>query len=113
MDVTVVGAGYVGLCYRRDLRLSRPPGTCLDVDAERIEALHAGAYHLRAASGRLLAETAGRLRFTTQYDAAIPDADVIVIAVGTPAGPDGSPTSAISPPLLLQSAELGKASASW
>jgi UDPglucose 6-dehydrogenase len=65
---------------------------CLDTDSNKIEALQAGKIpiyepHLE----ELMIEAQRNLRFTTSYSDAIPEADVVFIAVGTPPTPSGSP----------------------
>jgi len=66
--------------------------TCVDADERKIEALEAGHVpfyepHMED----LVADARANLCFTTQYAQAIPKADVVFIAVGTPPGPNGSP----------------------
>jgi UDPglucose 6-dehydrogenase len=66
--------------------------TCLDVEESKIAALAAGRIpifepHLED----LLAASVSRLSFTSDYARAVPNADVIFIAVGTPTGEGGAP----------------------
>src|SRR5687768_3658329 len=92
MKVAIIGAGYVGLATGVTFAWLGHQVTCVDIDAERVEELRAGRVPIYEPHlAELLAETAGRLRFTIRYDEALPDAEVIFIAVGTPAGPDGAP----------------------
>src|SRR5688572_17674076 len=92
MKLCVVGTGYVGLVT----------GTCFadvgnhvvgaDVDATKIAKLERGELPifepgLDAMVARNVA--AGRLRFTTDLDAAVSSAEVVFIAVGTPPRRDG------------------------
>ena len=91
--ICVVGTGYVGLvtgaCFadlgnRRDLprhrRARRSPPA-----AGRDPHLRAGA----GRDGRSATSRAGRLRFTTSYAEALPEAEFCFIAVNTPSGADG------------------------
>ncbi len=92
MKVCIVGTGYVGLTTGACLALLGHAVTCIDSDPNKIETLRAGRApfhepHLE----ELLGEVWDNLSFTTEYAAAIPGADVVFIAVGTPSAPDGSP----------------------
>ena len=92
MKVTVVGTGYVGLTTGVCLAYVGHEVTCLDHDAKKIEALNAGKCpiyepHLE----EMMAAAKERLRFTTEYAEAVPSAEVVFIAVGTPPMPDGTP----------------------
>ena len=93
MNVTMIGTGYVGLvsgtCFA-DFGLSV---VCADVDERKIALLREGSvpfYEPGLAEKIDQNVAAGRLRFTTDVGAAISDADVVFIAVGTPANEDGS-----------------------
>ncbi len=90
--VTVVGAGYVGLTTGVVLAYLGHRVTVVDVDKAKVEGLKAGRLpffepHLKELVG--LAQD--RLAFTHRYEEAIPGAEVVFLAVGTPAGSDGSP----------------------
>jgi UDPglucose 6-dehydrogenase len=92
MKVTIVGTGYVGLTTGACLALLGHAVTCLDIDPAKVETLRAGRTpifepHLE----ELLAEAWDNLSFTTDYAVAVPDCDVVFIAVNTPSLPDGSP----------------------
>jgi len=92
MQVTIIGTGYVGLTTGVCLGFVGHKVTCLDADAAKIATLEAGHTpiyepHLED----LLAVTRPNLRFTTSYEEAVPGAEVVFIAVGTPPGPGGSP----------------------
>jgi UDPglucose 6-dehydrogenase len=86
------GAGYVGLTYAAALAELGHDVVGLDVDATKVEALRDGRSPifepgLDVLLQRGLAE--GRLRFTTEYAAAVPSADFAFICVGTPSDADG------------------------
>ncbi len=87
MNVVMLGAGYVGLvsgaCFAEFGAFVR----CLDVDADRIESLKRGEIPIYEPGLDDLVESnvrAGRLTFDTDMAAAIGDADLVFIAVGTP-----------------------------
>jgi UDPglucose 6-dehydrogenase len=92
MEACIVGTGYVGLTNAVALAYLGYQVNCLDVDESKIAALSAGKIpifepHLE----QLLASCRTRLKFTTDYAAAVPNSDVIFIAVGTPTGEGGAP----------------------
>ena len=92
MKVCVVGTGYVGLTTGVSLAFLGHDVVCVDLDENKVEMLRAGRSpiyepHMEA----LLGEAAERLTFTTEYADAVPDADVVFIAVQTPSLPDGNP----------------------
>ena len=92
MRVTILGTGYVGLTTGVCLAYLGHQVTCLDPVVDKIEALRQGRIPIfEPGLEHLLAESASRLRFTTRYEEAVPGAQVIFIAVGTPPQPDGSP----------------------
>jgi UDPglucose 6-dehydrogenase len=92
MNVTVIGAGYVGLVTAACLAEVGNDVVCLDRDGERIGRLQAGEVPLYepGLDGLLQCNARdGRLRFTTDPVLATGHAEVQLIAVGTPAGEDG------------------------
>ena len=91
-NITVIGAGYVGLVT----------GTCfadlgntvriLDVDRSKIETLRQGGVPIYEPGLQEMVRRnvdAGRLTFTDDYAVAIDGAEFVFIAVGTPEGVDG------------------------
>jgi len=93
MRVTIIGTGYVGLPSGACLAKIGHQVTCLDTRQEIIDGLNAGKIHIHELKLEELVRLgvqAGRLRFTSSYAEAIPGADVISIAVGTPSAEDGS-----------------------
>ena len=65
---------------------------CLDIDAAKIGPAAAGEIPIyEPGLEELLARNlaAGRLRFTTDYAEAVPEADFVFISVNTPSGADG------------------------
>ncbi len=92
MKVTIIGTGYVGLTTGVCLAYLGHEVTCLDSDESKIDSLTRGVmpiYEPRLAE--LCAEARPMLGFTTSYAAAIPQAEVIFIAVGTPPLASGAP----------------------
>ena len=93
MKITMIGTGYVGLVTGTCLAEVGNDVLCLDVDALKIEILSRGGVPihepgLEAMVSRNVA--AGRLRFTTDQDAAVSHGALQFIAVGTPPDEDGS-----------------------
>lgn len=93
MNVAVIGTGYVGLVSGACLAELGHRVICVDTDAEKVERLKEGIMPIFEPGLEELVkrnEASGRLRFTTEYAEAVPNADVISIAVGTPSAADGS-----------------------
>ncbi|MDB5300460.1 MAG: UDP-glucose/GDP-mannose dehydrogenase, partial [Phycisphaerales bacterium] len=93
MDVTVIGCGYVGLVT----------GTCLasightvrgvEKDQRKLKTLLDGHCPIfEPGLQELMQEhyAAGQLQFTDNVKAAVRDAEVVFLAVGTPSRPDGT-----------------------
>jgi UDPglucose 6-dehydrogenase len=92
MKVTMVGTGYVGLVSGVCFAETGNDVTCLDIDATKVELLRQGVVPIfEPGLDEMLVRNrdAGRLHFTTDTAAAIGDADVVFIAVGTPSRADG------------------------
>ncbi len=89
MKIAVVGTGYVGLVTGTCLAESGNDVVCVDKVAEKIEKLKQGVIPIYEPG---LAELVhrnhrdGRLRFTTSLPEGIAEAELVFIAVGTPAG---------------------------
>jgi UDPglucose 6-dehydrogenase len=87
MDLTIVGAGYVGLVTAACLADFGHTVTCVDVDPDRIDALQDGRIPIYEPGLERLIETnrsAGRLFFSTSLAAAVGRSRAVFIAVGTP-----------------------------
>ncbi len=91
-NLCVIGAGYVGLvtgaCFA-DLGNSV---TLVDIDEHRIEMLKGGKmpiYEPGLAEMVQRNAEAGRMHFTTSYQAGLKDAEFAFICVGTPSGVNG------------------------
>jgi UDPglucose 6-dehydrogenase len=93
MNISIIGAGYVGLVIGACFADVGNQVVCQDKDSEKVALLNDGRitnyepYLVPIVERNRLS---GRLRFTTSYDMAVEHADVVFIAVGTPAGEDGS-----------------------
>ncbi|MFC6084692.1 nucleotide sugar dehydrogenase [Sphaerisporangium aureirubrum] len=90
--MAIVGLGYVGSCFAAMLADRGCHVTGVDNDDRLVDELEAGhcRYQEEGLAELLFAGmAAGRLRVTTDY-AAVREADVVLIAVGTPVRADGS-----------------------
>jgi UDPglucose 6-dehydrogenase len=93
MRITVVGTGYVGLVTGTCLAEVGNEVLCLDLDARKIEMLQAGGIPIYEPGLQDMVKRnveAGRLRFTTDVEAAVHFGEIQFIAVGTPPDEDGS-----------------------
>jgi UDPglucose 6-dehydrogenase len=93
MNVTVVGSGYVGLVTGSCIADVGNIVVCLDMDEVKIALLNSGRIPIHEPGlDTLLARNiaSGRLSFSTSYDVAMDDAELIFLAVGTPPEEDGS-----------------------
>lgn len=87
MNLAMIGTGYVGLVTGACFSEFGHNVTCVDTDAEKIEALKRGHVFIYEPGlddlvTRNVAE--GRLHFSTSTKEAVAGADVVLIAVGTP-----------------------------
>jgi len=89
----MIGTGYVGLVTGTCLAEVGNDVLCLDVDARKIEILNGGGVPIHEPGLEAMIRRnveAGRLRFTTDVDAAVRHGTLQFIAVGTPPDEDGS-----------------------
>lgn len=94
MDVAapigVVGTGYVGLVSAVCFAHLGHHVMCMDVDAAKIARLECGDVPIyEPGLEKLIEDNAGRLSFTTSYDALLASCHVLFIAVDTPPSPSG------------------------
>ncbi len=93
MNICVIGgAGYVGLVTGLGLAEIGHRVVNVDSDREQVCRLNGGdSLIYEEGIGHMLRKNldAGRIRFATELDDAIPDSDVVFIAVGTPSRDDG------------------------
>ncbi|MHB1174107.1 MAG: UDP-glucose dehydrogenase family protein [Sulfuriferula sp.] len=93
MKITVIGTGYVGLVSGTCLAEVGNDVLCLDVDAKKIAILQDGGIPIYEPGLEDMVKrnvAAGRLRFTTDVEAAVHHGAIQFIAVGTPPDEDGS-----------------------
>ncbi len=93
MKVAVIGTGYVGLVSGACLAEIGHDVTCVDVDPSKVERLRQGVMPIFEPGLEELVKrnvSHGRLRFTSEYTQAVPSAELVSIAVGTPSAADGS-----------------------
>ncbi len=87
MNITMIGAGYVGLVSGACFADIGHEVTCVDRDETRLEALKRGSIPIYEPGLETIVDAntkAGRLHFTGDLAAAVKTADVVFIAVGTP-----------------------------
>jgi UDPglucose 6-dehydrogenase len=93
MHVAIIGSGYVGLVAGACLAETGNDVTCVDVDSDKIARLQRNEIPIYEPGLEAIVkrnQEEGRLTFTTDIGAAVRNARVILIAVGTPPGEDGS-----------------------
>ncbi|MEO1115904.1 MAG: nucleotide sugar dehydrogenase, partial [Pseudomonadota bacterium] len=86
MRVSVVGTGYVGLVSGVCLAHVGHDVTCIDVDQEKVDKINRGEPPIyEVGLEDLLKKLVGdKLSATTDFDAAVRNSDLSLIAVGTP-----------------------------
>jgi UDPglucose 6-dehydrogenase len=93
VKIAVVGTGYVGLVAGACLAETGNDVICADVDGAKIDSLKQNRLPIHEPGLEPLVirnQRDGRLQFTTDVGGAIEHAEVVFIAVGTPADEDGS-----------------------
>jgi UDPglucose 6-dehydrogenase len=87
MKVVIVGAGYVGLVSGACLAARGHNVTCIDINPDVVGSLSAGRAHIYEAGLESLLKAGladGRFVVSTDLHQALPDCDIVLIAVGTP-----------------------------
>jgi UDPglucose 6-dehydrogenase len=93
VNISVIGTGYVGLVVGACLAETGNTVSCVDIDEQKIDGLRNNVLPIYEPGLEPLVERnqkEGRLAFTTSLQDAVTSADVVIIAVGTPPGEDGS-----------------------
>ena len=93
MTIAVIGTGYVGLVAGACLAETGSQVVCADVNQQKVDQLKQNVLPIYEPGLDELVErnqAQGRLTFTTDVGAAIAQASVVFIAVGTPPDEDGS-----------------------
>ncbi|MGG0571360.1 UDP-glucose/GDP-mannose dehydrogenase family protein [Priestia megaterium] len=91
MKIAVAGTGYVGLVTGVCLAENGHAVTCVDIDDKKVALMETGISPIyEPGLEELMNNNMERLHFTTDYQSAYKDADVIFIGVGTPEKSDGS-----------------------
>lgn len=91
MKIAVAGTGYVGLVTGVCLASKGHQVTCVDIDEEKVKIMQQGISPIyEEGLSDLMKESMDNLTFTTDYENAYKDAEVIFIGVGTPEKQDGS-----------------------
>lgn len=108
MKIAVVGTGYVGLVTGTCFAETGNEVICVDIDQSKVEKLNKGEitiYEPGLEKLFLRNQKEERLRFTTNLAEAVEDALLILLALPTPPGEDGSADLSY---ILGVAAELGK-----
>src|SRR5687767_11249061 len=108
MKITVVGTGYVGLVTGTCLAETGNHVCCVDIDERKVNKLRNGEitiYEPGLEKLFLRNQKEDRLHFTTDLASAIKDANLVLLALPTPPGEDGSADLKY---ILGVAADLGK-----
>ncbi|PIR58601.1 MAG: hypothetical protein COU69_04740 [Candidatus Pacebacteria bacterium CG10_big_fil_rev_8_21_14_0_10_56_10] len=92
MNVTVIGTGFVGVVTAVVYSSLGHRVWGLDIDQHKIDSLRQGDVPFWEPDlAKLLTDQlrSGRLTFTTNYQTAVAESEVVIIAVGTPSTPEG------------------------
>jgi len=92
MKLLCIGSGYVGLVSGTCFADLGNEVVCLDIDEKKVESLSKGIIPIYEPGLKELVERnikLGRLRFTTDSEKAIKEAEIIFICVGTPPKSNG------------------------
>jgi len=92
MKIACIGTGFVGVVTATVFAKLGHQVVGLDIDEKKISSLSTGQVpFFEPGLQELLSENleSGKLSFTTDYQSAITDADLVMLMVGTPSAPDG------------------------
>jgi UDPglucose 6-dehydrogenase len=93
MKITIFGTGYVGLVQGAVLADAGHQVVCIDTDLDKVNRCNAGDIALYEPGLKALVKETlsdGRLKFSAHAREGVDHGEVVFIAVGTPARPDGS-----------------------
>lgn len=93
MKIAVIGTGYVGLVTGTCFAETGNDVICVDIDSEKVQKMKDGKVpiyepHLDVLFQRNIRQE--RLKFTTEIEEVVEDAQIIFLALPTPPGEDGS-----------------------
>ena len=92
MRICVIGTGYVGLVTGVCLSYAGHDVMCVDNNAEKVKLMQSGQppiYEPQLSELMQASTKAGRLKFTTDLGKGVQHGEILFIAVGTPALPNG------------------------
>lgn len=93
MNIAVIGTGYVGLVSGTCFAETGNNVVCVDIDEKKIESLSSGVitiYEPGLEPIFLRNREQGRLRFTSDLEEGMKNAQIVFLALPTPPGEDGS-----------------------
>jgi len=93
LKITMFGTGYVGLVTGTCFAEMGNDVLCVDIDPDKVETLRRGEVPIFEPGLEEMVQSnvrAGRLKFTTDPATGVNHGELLFIAVGTPAGEDGS-----------------------
>ena len=93
MNITLFGTGYVGLVTGACFAEMGNSVVCVDVDTDKIAMLEHGVIPIYEPGLQNMVRSnheAGRLMFTADATSGVIHGEILFVAVGTPAGEDGS-----------------------
>lgn len=91
MKISVIGAGYVGLCTAVGFALKGNSAVCVDIDENKVNAINENRPLLEEDGLETALRKAGRtVTATTDMRKAVTDTEITFISVGTPSREDGS-----------------------
>ena len=110
MKVTVIGTGYVGLTTGLTLAGVGHDVAGIDKDPRKLDLLRSGKSPIHEdGMDELLAVVKPRVSFSDDLTSAVPDSDVIMIAVGTPPKPNGEADTSFVEAAAIEVAEAMQA----
>lgn len=91
MNISIIGAGYVGLVSGTCFAKLGNNVICVDIDEKKVEKINKGISPIyEEGLDEILSENKERIKATTDYKEAINNSDITFICVGTPSKKDGS-----------------------